>query len=216
MLGQALSFRIWPQQDRNTDPETTFQRSSASGCHRGSRSRDASMYVIQTFCEQIKYVPSRERAQNLFVDPAARCILLRQMHETGIRRCFRSGCEGLKQGGDIIAPLRLLNTVIYQPLVDCIEVFEIRCWRHEPRSLRLFRERPPTSGARRRSGRARAVARRLHVRDLEVDSVTNKAASGYTRTAIRSTADLAVDNLDVESVFSDDCLTEEDLQIRLR
>jgi hypothetical protein len=43
-----------------------------------------------------------------------------------------------------------------------------------------------------------------HVRDLEVDGVTYKAASGYTRTAIRGTADLAVDNLDVESVFSDD------------
>jgi len=51
-----------------------------------------------------------------------------------------------------------------------------------------------------------------HVRDLEVDGVTYKAASGYTRTAIRSTADLAVDNLDVESVFSDDGITEEDLR----
>jgi hypothetical protein len=39
-----------------------------------------------------------------------------------------------------------------------------------------------------------------------------KAASGYTRTAIRSTADLAVDSLDVESVFADDGLTEEDLR----
>jgi uncharacterized phage protein (TIGR02218 family) len=46
-----------------------------------------------------------------------------------------------------------------------------------------------------------------HVRDL-----TYRAASGYTRTAIRSTADLAVDNLDVESVFSDDGITEEDLR----
>jgi uncharacterized phage protein (TIGR02218 family) len=51
-----------------------------------------------------------------------------------------------------------------------------------------------------------------HVRDLEVDGVTYKAASGYTRTAIRSTADLAVDNLDVESVFSEDGITEEDLR----
>ena len=51
-----------------------------------------------------------------------------------------------------------------------------------------------------------------HVRDLEVDGVTYKAASGYTRTAIRGTADLAVDNLDVESVFSDDGITEEDLR----
>jgi uncharacterized phage protein (TIGR02218 family) len=51
-----------------------------------------------------------------------------------------------------------------------------------------------------------------HVRDLEVDGVTHRAASGYTRTAIRGTADLAVDNLDVESVFSDDGITEEDLR----
>ncbi len=35
---------------------------------------------------------------------------------------------------------------------------------------------------------------------------------GYTRTAIRSTADLAVDNLDVESVFSDDSITETDMR----
>jgi uncharacterized phage protein (TIGR02218 family) len=51
-----------------------------------------------------------------------------------------------------------------------------------------------------------------HVRDLEVDGVTYRAASGYTRTAIRGTADFAVDNLDVESVFSDDGITEEDLR----
>jgi uncharacterized phage protein (TIGR02218 family) len=51
-----------------------------------------------------------------------------------------------------------------------------------------------------------------HVRDLEVDGITYMAASGYTRTAIRGTADLAVDNLDVESVFSDDGITEEDLR----
>jgi uncharacterized phage protein (TIGR02218 family) len=51
-----------------------------------------------------------------------------------------------------------------------------------------------------------------HVRDLDVDGVTYRAASGYTRTAIRSTADLAVDNLDVESVFADDGITEEDLR----
>jgi hypothetical protein len=48
-----------------------------------------------------------------------------------------------------------------------------------------------------------------HVRDLIVDGVTYRAASGYTRTAIRGTADLAVDNLDVESVFSEDGITEE-------
>ena len=48
--------------------------------------------------------------------------------------------------------------------------------------------------------------------DLEIDGVTYKAASGYTRTAIRSTADLAVENLDVESVFAGDGITEEDLR----
>ncbi|MDH3660762.1 MAG: DUF2163 domain-containing protein [Alphaproteobacteria bacterium] len=52
-----------------------------------------------------------------------------------------------------------------------------------------------------------------HIRDLEIDGVIYRAASGYTRTAIRSTADLAVDNLDVESVFSDDGITEEDLRV---
>jgi uncharacterized phage protein (TIGR02218 family) len=51
-----------------------------------------------------------------------------------------------------------------------------------------------------------------HVRDFEVDGITYRAASGYTRTAIRGTADLAVDNLDVESVFSADGITEEDLR----
>jgi uncharacterized phage protein (TIGR02218 family) len=50
------------------------------------------------------------------------------------------------------------------------------------------------------------------IRDLEIEGVTYRAASGYTRTAIRSTADLAVDNLDVESVFADDGITEEDLR----
>src|SRR5512132_4737492 len=51
-----------------------------------------------------------------------------------------------------------------------------------------------------------------HVRDLEVDAVTCRASSGYSRTAIRGTADLAVDNLDVESVFSDGGITEGDLR----
>jgi uncharacterized phage protein (TIGR02218 family) len=51
-----------------------------------------------------------------------------------------------------------------------------------------------------------------HVRDLEVEGLTYRAASGYTRTAIRGTADLAVDNLDVESVFADEGISEEDLR----
>jgi hypothetical protein len=40
--------------------------------------------------------------------------------------------------------------------------------------------------------------------------VIHRAASGYTRTAIRNTADLAVDNL--ERVFSADGITKEGLQ----
>jgi hypothetical protein len=51
-----------------------------------------------------------------------------------------------------------------------------------------------------------------HIRGLEVDGVTDTAASGYTRIAIRSTADLAVDNLDVESVLSDIGIMEEHLR----
>ena len=52
----------------------------------------------------------------------------------------------------------------------------------------------------------------VHVRHLEVDGITYKAASGCTRTAIRSTAGRAVDNLDVESVFSDAGITQEALR----
>jgi uncharacterized protein DUF2163 len=44
-----------------------------------------------------------------------------------------------------------------------------------------------------------------HVRDLDI-------ASGFTRAAIRGTADLAVGKLDVESVFAHDGITEEDLR----
>jgi uncharacterized phage protein (TIGR02218 family) len=69
---------------------------------------------------------------------------------------------------------------------------------------------PPPGSSTRRDGVVQGFTD--HVRELEVDGVTYKAASGYTRTATRSTADLAVDNLDVESVFSDDGITEEDLR----
>ena len=51
-----------------------------------------------------------------------------------------------------------------------------------------------------------------YIRGLEVDGVTDTAASGYTRTAIRSTADLAVDNLGVESVLSAISIMEEHLR----
>jgi len=40
----------------------------------------------------------------------------------------------------------------------------------------------------------------------------SRAASGCARTAIRGTADLAVDNLDVESLFAEEGITEEDLR----
>jgi hypothetical protein len=83
------------------------------------------MHAIQTFCEYIKYVPGRELAQNLFVDPATCCIFFRQMHEARIRRCFRSVCQSLEKGGDIVARLRVRYTMVFQPSVDCIEVFEM-------------------------------------------------------------------------------------------
>jgi len=51
-----------------------------------------------------------------------------------------------------------------------------------------------------------------HVHDLEIDGVTCRAASGYTRSTVRCTAGLAVDSLDVESVFSADGIREEDLR----
>lgn len=59
-----------------------------------------------------------------------------------------------------------------------------------------------------------------HVRDLETKRITYRPASGHTtyrpasgptRTAIRSTADVAVDNLDVECLLSDEGIAEESL-----
>ena len=51
-----------------------------------------------------------------------------------------------------------------------------------------------------------------HDSDLVVDSVTYQAATGYTRTALQSTADLAVDNLDLEGLISSGAVTEDDLR----
>jgi hypothetical protein len=57
-----------------------------------------------------------------------------------------------------------------------------------------------------------------HDRDLVYDDgagdgpITYAARSGYTRTAIQSTADLAVDNLDVETFFDAAGITEQDLR----
>ena len=50
-----------------------------------------------------------------------------------------------------------------------------------------------------------------HDVDVIVDGVTYRAASGFTPTAIESTADLSVDNLDVEGMLSSDAIGEEDI-----
>ena len=49
-------------------------------------------------------------------------------------------------------------------------------------------------------------------RDLVVESVTYMAATGYTRSAIHTIANLAVDNLDIESALDSDILTAGDLR----
>jgi hypothetical protein len=99
------------------------------------------MYAIQTFCEYIKYVPGRELAQNLFVDPATCCIFFRQMHEARIRRCFRSICQSLEKGGDIVVRLRVRYTMVFQLSVDCIEIFEIggKCRGNDAQRVELTR-----------------------------------------------------------------------------
>ncbi len=51
-----------------------------------------------------------------------------------------------------------------------------------------------------------------HDRDLVVDGVTYRAASGYSRTAIASDASLGVDNLDIEGLLDSDALTGRDLR----
>lgn len=51
-----------------------------------------------------------------------------------------------------------------------------------------------------------------HDRDLVVSAVTYQAATGYTRTAIQNTADLAVDNVDLEGLVSSAAVSDEDLR----
>lgn len=51
-----------------------------------------------------------------------------------------------------------------------------------------------------------------HDRDLLVDGETYRASTGYSRTAVASDADLAVDNLDVEAVFNAEEIAEADLR----
>lgn len=49
-------------------------------------------------------------------------------------------------------------------------------------------------------------------KDLIVDSVTYQARSGYTRSAIHTIANLAVDNLDIESALDSETLSAPDLR----
>lgn len=50
-----------------------------------------------------------------------------------------------------------------------------------------------------------------HSGNLQVQSVTYEASSGFTPTAIASSADLSVDNLDLEGMLSADTISEEDI-----
>lgn len=54
-----------------------------------------------------------------------------------------------------------------------------------------------------------------HDRDIVVDSVTYKAASGFTPTAIASSSALNVDNLDLEGMLTDQSITEADIMAGL-
>lgn len=54
-----------------------------------------------------------------------------------------------------------------------------------------------------------------HDADIIYDGITYEAATGYTPSAIDTTADLAVDNLDVQGVIVSDTLTDEDLRAGL-
>lgn len=50
-----------------------------------------------------------------------------------------------------------------------------------------------------------------HSRDITVDSVLYEAASGFSPTAVRTSSDLAVDNMDVEGMFDSAHITEADM-----
>lgn len=54
-----------------------------------------------------------------------------------------------------------------------------------------------------------------HDADITFDSNTYLAASGYKRTAITNNVSLSVDNVDVQGVFTEAGLTEEDLRVGL-
>lgn len=53
-----------------------------------------------------------------------------------------------------------------------------------------------------------------HDRDLTISGDTYLAAVGYTRSAISSSADMTVDNVDLNGMFDDDSITVEDLRAR--
>lgn len=54
-----------------------------------------------------------------------------------------------------------------------------------------------------------------HDRDLVIDAITYKAATGFTPSMIASSSNLAVDNLDVEGMLSGDAITETDIHAGL-
>lgn len=54
-----------------------------------------------------------------------------------------------------------------------------------------------------------------HDQDLAFEGNVYRASSGYSRTAIANDAGLGVDNLDVEGVFDDVAITEEELRAGL-
>ena len=49
-------------------------------------------------------------------------------------------------------------------------------------------------------------------RDLVFEGHVYTASAGYSRTAIANDAGMGVDNLDVEGVFDDDAITEQELR----
>ncbi len=51
--------------------------------------------------------------------------------------------------------------------------------------------------------------------NLVVDGVTYLAATGFTRSAIATSADLAVDNLDIDGMLSSEAISEEDIMAGL-
>ncbi len=54
-----------------------------------------------------------------------------------------------------------------------------------------------------------------HDRDINFESILYKAATGFTPTAIRNSADLAVDNLDIEGMLDSSAITDEDINAGL-